>query len=164
MKKTIIFTLLLIFSISVQAQNMNFMGKHLGCSFEIFKQRMVENGLNYLGKETFKGSFEGDPVRVMAYKTPKTNVVYQVIVIYDNYVSNPSDRQSVNRQKTKLNDLKNAIKKQYGAPRGEDDEGALWLFNFGEIFIHLGDIDGTRISISYLDASSEAKYKAEGGK
>ena len=163
MKKILIVIVLLLGSITMMAQHMNFLGKPLGCDINTFKQRMAQKGYKSIGETeaniySFNGIFGGDEVEVCACVTPKSKIVFQIIIVYKSFVSHKYDASSVSTQDFKFNELTKAFSKKYGEPKATNKKFSFWELPTGTItIIKTGEEeDITRnLLVSYEDEASD---------
>ena len=145
----------------VAQQRMNFLGQPLGCSLATFKQRMVAKGYKYKGEvETnihyFDGVFGGEDVTVGAFVTPKSKIVYEIAVVYNNFLN--SSKSDLDFKKELLI---NSFIKKYGYYTKEYSAYTEWQFDYGSIAIQVKYMSEHPIIIFYNDDIGNEKYKRE---
>lgn len=163
----IIFSLMLTASLAM-AQHMQFLNNPLGCSLTTFKQRMIEKGYKFNGEVEpniyeFEGRFGGDKVAVGAFVTPKSKIVYEVAVFYDDYYANNSPK-SIESQNRKREFLEESFVKKYGDYTVKSENYTTWFFDNGEISIGVGTgftEDGNPLVVWYSDEESKQKNQLE---
>ena len=169
MKRFLVISIVLLGSMSMMAQHINFLGKPLGCNIATFKQRMIERGFKSNGEVeptvySFDGIFGGDEVLVAAYLSQKTRIVYQVGVFYNDYRSFSYDDDSKSTQKNKFNRLAESFVKKYGEPTINHDEFIDWEQEYGNIIINIGgnkDDLHRNLTVWYQDKESKEKNNEE---
>lgn len=167
--KRLVLILFVLFSIGVNAQqesHLEFKGIPITGTLDNMLNKLQERGYELVYEEenaaALEGNFANENCKLHVYGTPKTKVVYRIVVVFgtqDNWWSLKSDYKKLKEQISAKYNIRPDAKERFFDPYYEGDGYELQALRKGKcLYLSTFDVDNGTIHILLSDKQSVYLY------